>query len=202
MGQPRISKARLMSSTQGDTTTHLNRLSSGDLSRISDLMPVVYDELRRIAAAHLARERADHTLQPTALAHEAYLKLVDLSRAQWNDRAHFLAIAAGAIRRILIDHARLRQAAKRGGGQRMTLGWADAQVSADKDVDLIDLEEALQRLSQRSARQAKVIELRFFAGMEVTETAEVLGISPRTVKEDWRVARAWLARELGRVSET
>jgi RNA polymerase sigma factor (TIGR02999 family) len=190
-----------MSSTNADITTHLNRLSDGDVSSVSALMPQVYDELRRIAAAHLARERANHTLQPTALAHEAYLKLVDQKRARWNDRAHFLAIAAEVIRRILIDHARLRQAAKRGGGQRLTLGWADDQANAHDDVDLIELEDALERLAQRSARQAKVVELRFFAGLEVKETAEVLGVSPRTVKGDWRVARAWLARELGKMTE-
>lgn len=191
-----------MCSTNADITTHLNRVSGGDSSSISNLLPLIYDELRRIAAAHLARERVNHTLQPTALAHEAYLKLVDQSRAQWNDRAHFLAIAAEAIRRILIDHARLRQAAKRGGGQRLTLILADDQASSHHDVDLIELEDALERLGQLSARQAKVVELRFFAGLEVTETAEVLGVSPRTVKGDWRIARAWLARELGRASET
>ncbi len=191
-----------MSSTQADITTHLNRLSSGDASRVAQLMPLVYDELRRIAAAQLARERVNHTLQPTALAHEAYLKLVDQSRAQWTDRAHFLAIAAQMTRRILIDHARVRRAAKRGGGQRMTLSWADAEVSGHGELDLIELEDALQRLAQLSARQAKVVELRFFAGLEVNETAEVLGVSPRTVKGDWRVARAWLARELGTASET
>lgn len=191
-----------MSSTQAEITTHLNRLSRGDSSRVSELMPLVYDELRRIAAAQLAHERADHTLQPTALAHEAYLRLVDQSRTRWNDRAHFLAIAAEVIRRILIDHARLRRAAKRGGGQRLTLGWADAEIRDEADVDLIELEDALQRLAQLSARQAKIVELRFFAGLDVNETAEVLSVSPRTVKGDWRVARAWLARELGKVGET
>lgn len=190
-----------MTSTQAEFTTHLSRLGEGDPSGVSELMPHVYDELRRIAAAHLARERPDHTLQPTALAHEAYLKLVDQSRAQWKDRAHFLAIAAGVIRRILIDHARLRNAAKRSHGKRLTLSWADAEANSHDDVDLIELEEALERLAQRSPRQAKVVELRFFAGLEVKETAEVLGVSPRTVKGDWRVARAWLARELGKTTE-
>lgn len=190
-----------MSSTRADITTQLNRVSDGDSSPISELIPHVYDELRRIAAAHLARERVDHTLQPTALAHEAYLKLVDQTRAQWKDRAHFLAIAAGVIRRILIDHARLHQAAKRSGGQRMTLSWAEAHVSDHDQVDLIELENALEHLAQLSERQARVVELRFFAGLEIKETAEVLGVSAGTVKGDWRVARAWLARQLGKTSE-
>jgi RNA polymerase sigma-70 factor, ECF subfamily len=187
-----------MSHAVAEATDHLTRLSGGDPSAVSDLMPLVYDELRRVAAMHLARERPNHTLQPTALAHEAYLKLVDQTRAQWKDRAHFLAVAAEAIRRILIDHARLHRAAKRGSGDaRLTLSFAADVPEPQTDVDLIALEDALQRLAELSPRQARVVELRFFAGLDVEETAEAIGVSPRTVKGDWRVARAWLQRELG-----
>jgi len=186
-----------MSQSATQANVHLTRLSGGDSSAVSDLMPLVYDELRRIAASHMTRERPNHTLQPTALAHEAYLKLIDQTRAQWKDRAHFLALAAEAIRRILIDHARLHRAAKRGGGgQRLTLNFAGELSEPSTEVDLVELEEALQRLAELNHRQAKVVELRFFAGLSVEETAEALSVSPRTVKGDWRVARAWLQREL------
>lgn len=181
-----------------DAATHLTRLAAGDGDAAAALMPLVYDELRRLAAAHLAHERPDHTLQPTALANEAYLKLVDQTRAQWKDRAHFLAVAAQAIRRILIDHARRHRAAKRDGGKRLTLSFADDLARRPAEIDLLELEDALDRLAALSERQAKVVEFRFFAGLDVEETAEALGVSPRTVKGDWRVARAWLQHELGR----
>lgn len=196
------------SAANPSATAHLTRLSGGDPSAVSDLMPLVYDELRRLAAIHLARERVNHTLQPTALAHEAYLKLIDQTRAQWKDRAHFLAVAAEAIRRILIDHARTHRAAKRGGGgagpaaHRLTLSFASDVPEPTTDVDLLDVEDALRRLAELSPRQAKVVELRFFAGLDVDETAEALAVSPRTVKGDWRVARAWLQRELGKAGES
>jgi RNA polymerase sigma-70 factor, ECF subfamily len=150
-------------------------------SAVSALMPLVHDELRRVAAAYLAQERVNHTLQPTALVHEAYLKLVNQSRVQWKDRAHFLAIAATVIRRILIDHARRRRAGKRGSGQRLTLQF-DADVSTtSQELDLVDLEDTLNRLAQLNERQAKVVELRYFGGLDIDEAAEVLGVSPRTV---------------------
>jgi RNA polymerase sigma factor (TIGR02999 family) len=187
-----------MSQSASEANTHLTRLTSGDRSAVKDLMPLVYEELRRLAASHLAHERSNHTLQPTALAHEAYLKLVDQTRAQWKDRAHFLAVAAEAIRRILIDHARLHRAAKRGSGRKVTLSFASDVPDRGTHVDLVDLEDALGRLAALNERQAKVVELRFFAGLDVQETAEVLNVSPRTVKGDWRFARAWLQRELGR----
>jgi RNA polymerase sigma factor (TIGR02999 family) len=186
-----------MNQSVAEASAHLTRLSGGDPSAVSALMPLVYDELRRLAAIHLARERPDHTLQPTALAHEAYLKLIDQTRAQWKDRAHFLAVAAEAIRRILIDHARLHRAAKRDPRRRIALSFAGDLPEPTTDVDLIELEEALERLASLSGRQAKVVELRFFAGLSVEEAAEALDVSPRTVKGDWRVARAWLQRELG-----
>lgn len=185
-----------MHSAPTDANAHLTRISNGDLSAVSDLMPLVYDELRKVAAAHLAQERVNHTLQPTALVHEAYLKLVNQSRVQWKDRAHFLAIAAMVIRRILIDHARQKQAGKRGSGKRLTLQLtADVSTTSD-ELDLVELEDTLNRLAQLNERQAKVVELRYFGGLDVDETAEVLGVSPRTVKGDWRFARVWLAREL------
>ncbi len=184
-----------------DATLHVTRISAGDESAVSALMPMVYEELRKLAAIHLSRERPDHTLQPTALAHEAYLKLVDQTQAHWKDRAHFLAVAAEAIRRILIDHARGRLASKRGGGgHKLTLSFASDVPEKNTDVDLVELDEALDRLALLNERQAKVVELRFYAGLDVEETAEVLRVSPRTVKGDWRVARAWLQRELGKAT--
>src|SRR5262245_44247468 len=156
-----------MSQPAAETMSHLSRLSAGDSSALAELMPMVYDELRRLAAIHLARERRDHTLQPTALAHEVYLKLVDQSRAQWKDRAHFLAVAAEAIRRILIDHARLHRAAKRGHGRQVTLCLAGDVPDQSTTVDFIELEDALQQLAELSPRQARVVELRYFAGLDV-----------------------------------
>jgi RNA polymerase sigma factor (TIGR02999 family) len=138
-----------------DATAHLTRVSGGDSAAIAELMPLVYDELRQIAAAHLAQEQAGHTLQPTALVHEAYLKLVNQSRAQWKDRAHFLAIASGVIRRILIDHARGRRAQKRGSDKRMTLGSIQDLADPARNVDLLEIGDALDRLAQLDARQAK-----------------------------------------------
>jgi len=197
VGGSAIDRHTPMSHPTLDVTTHLTRLSEGDRAAAGDLMPLVYDELRRIAAAHLSRERTNHTLQPTALANEAYLKLVDQHRAQWKDRAHFLAVAAEAIRRILIDHARTHRAAKRGHGEhRLTLSFASDVPGPTTDVDLLALEDALEKLAQLSPRQAKVVEMRFFAGLDVEQTAEALDVSPRTVKGDWRVARAWLQQEL------
>lgn len=181
------------------TVTHcLDRLGAGDFRAAPDLFPLVYDELRALAGAHFRAERPDHTLQPTALVHEAFLKLVDQTRANWKDRSHFFAVAAEAIRRVLIDHARAKHAAKRHmPGRRLTIDAdLDVAVAADDDVDLVGLDDALCRLARLNARQAKVVELRFFAGLSIEETAEALGVSEGTVKGDWRLARAWLEREL------
>ena len=162
----------------------------------SDLLPQVYDELRALAASRLAREPGGHTLQPTALVHEVYLKLADQSRAQYNDRAHFFAVAAEAIRRILVDHARKKRALKRElPGQRVTVS-ADLDAPAQEEIDVLALDDALGRLATLNARQARVVELRFFAGLEVTEVARLLGVSENTVKGDWRMARAWLQQQL------
>jgi RNA polymerase sigma-70 factor (ECF subfamily) len=176
-------------------TQHLTRLVEGDSSAAAALMPLVYDELRALAASYLRRERPDHTLQPTALVHEAFLKLVDQRRAAWKDRAHFFAVAAQALRRVLIDHARRKMAAKR-VPPAGSMAIEDPGSDAADPLNLLALDEALEQLAQRSARQARVVELRFFGGMSVEEAAEVLGVAAPTVKADWRVARAWLQREL------
>lgn len=161
-------------------------------------MPVVYDELRALAAAYLRRERPDHTLQPTALANEAYLRLIDQRVANWNGRSHFFGIAAQMMRRILVDHARAHSAGKRGGGaDHVPLNEA-AAWTGPQDVDLIALDEALTSLTANDPRKAKVVELRFFGGMSVDETAEVLGIAAVTVMRDWTMAKAFLLREMTR----
>jgi RNA polymerase sigma factor (TIGR02999 family) len=162
---------------------------------VSELLPLVYEELRALAAAYFRREPPDHTLQPTALVHEAYLKLVNQTDAQWKDRAHFFAVAAQAIRRLLIDHSRRRRAAKRQAPNRVTVELA-ADTPYHADIDLLVLDDALKRLAELSERQARVVELRFFGGITVEEVAHVLGVSPNTVKGDWRVARVWLQQVL------
>jgi RNA polymerase sigma factor (TIGR02999 family) len=158
---------------------------------------LVYDELRRLAERILRSERPGHTLQPTALVNEAYLKLVEHSTVEWKDRAHFLGIAARAMRQILVDHARRRSAAKRGGGwQQVTLDDAVA-VGGQAEVELLALDDALEKLAANDQRVARVAELRLFGGLTVKETAHVLEVSPRTVDDDWAVARMWLSREIG-----
>lgn len=161
----------------------------------ADLFPIIYRELRRVAGRYLARERRDHTLQPTALVHEAFLKLVDQRHATWQNRSHFYGIAAQAMRRILVDHARRRRAAKRDGGAAVTLDEF-AAVAPERSLDLIALDDALVKLAGIEGRYARVVELRFFGGLEIEQVAEALGISPATVKRDWTFAKAFLQREL------
>ena len=183
-----------------DVTQLLLAWRDGDEGALARLMPVVYDELRRLAASYMRRERPDHTLQATALLNEAYLRLIDQTRVAWQGRAHFFGIAARMMRRILMDHARQHRAVKRGSGGRK-LPLEDAlEEPVRQDVDLIALDEALTRLEELDPRQGRVVELRFFAGLEVNEVAEVLAISPATVKRDWAVARAWLHREISQPS--
>ena len=176
----------------------------GDASALDRLTPLLYDELRRLAHSYMRRERAGHTLQTTALVHEAYLRLVDVKNVTWQDRAHFLAIAARVIRRILVDAGRIRASLKRGGPlARVNHATAidfDQFPGADSNraAELCALDDALNTLLQMDARRAQVIELRFFGGLSVEETAEVLKVSPQTVMRDWKIARAWLARELRR----
>jgi RNA polymerase sigma factor (TIGR02999 family) len=164
-------------------------------------MPLVYDELRRLADHYLRQERPDHTLQPTALVHEAYLRLVDQSRVEWQNRAHFLGVAAQLMRRILVDHARRHHALKRGGfRQKLSLDEA-VDYSQTPDVDLVALDDALNALEQFDERQSRIVELRFFGGLTIEETAEALSVSPATVKVDWNMAKAWLRQEISRGDE-
>ncbi len=168
----------------------------GDKAALDQLLPIVYDELRRQAARYLRRERVGHTLQTTALIHEAYLRLVDQRNVQWQNRAQFFGIAAQLMRRILVDHARTKKRAKRGGSDiRVSLADAEGSVKA-QELDVVALSEALDRLEQIDEQQSKIVELRFFSGLTVEETASVLDISPATVKRDWSMAKAWLHREI------
>jgi RNA polymerase sigma factor (TIGR02999 family) len=160
-------------------------------------LPVVYAELRRQASGYLRRERAGHTLQTTALIHETYLKLIDQRAVNWQNRAHFYGIAAQAMRRILVDYARGRHREKRGGiVENLPLDAATLVSSGEKSIDLIALDEALKRLAEFDERQAQIVELRYFSGLTIEETAEILHLSPATVKSDWNVAKAWLRREI------
>jgi RNA polymerase sigma factor (TIGR02999 family) len=180
-----------------DVTQLLVAWSGGDRAAIGPLMSAVYAELKRLARGQLARERG-HTLQPTALVHEAYMKLVDQRAVDWQNRAHFFAIAAQLMRRIVLKRARRRRAAKRGGGI-VDLHLQDASlVSTERDLDLIAMDEALTRLTAMDPRQGQVVELRFFGGLSVDETAAVLGVSAGTVKREWRSAKAWLHKEVTR----
>jgi len=178
--------------------THLlKEWSNGDQRALEKLTPLVYDELRQQAARYLRKERPGHSLQATALINEAFLRLINVKDMQWQNRAHFFAIAANLMRRILVDHARRRDAEKRGGLQvRLTLDEGLA-VAKEPDVDLLAIDKALDRLAAIDPQQARVVELRFFSGLSVEETAAALGVSPKTVKRDWSVARAWLRREIG-----
>jgi len=182
-----------------DVTQLLLAWSGGDRVAGDELLSAVYAELHRQAARAMRRESSDHTLQATALVHEAYLRLVDQRRVEWRNRAQFYGVAAQVMRRILVDHARGRDAEKRGGGvSAVSLGDADAiaEQSSSEAVDVLALHDALERLAALDPDQAKVVELRYFGGLSIEETAETLGISPATVKREWSVARAWLKREL------
>ncbi len=175
-----------------DITQLLHAWRAGDGSALERLTPLVYDDLRRIARRSMAGERAGATLQPTALVHEAWLRLARHERIAWQDRAHFLAVGALTIRRLLVEQARRRKAQKRGGGAVTVTLSAAAGQAAGPQVDLIALDQALDRLAELSPRQARVVELRYFGGLTVEETARVLAVSPATVKVDWQMARAWL----------
>jgi RNA polymerase sigma factor (TIGR02999 family) len=170
--------------------------NGGDDAALEALLPLVEAELRRLARAYMARERRDHTLQTTALVNEAYLRLVDAQRVPWKDRTHFLGIAARLMRRVLVDHARTRAVQKRGGAGRRVPLDEDIRLSPSPDVSLLQLDGALDALAAVDERKARVIEMRFFGGMTVEETAEALHVSVDTVKRDWRLAKLWLIREL------
>jgi RNA polymerase sigma factor (TIGR02999 family) len=180
-------------------TRLLQDWSGGDRGAAERLMPLVYDELRHLARSYLRRERSDHTLQPTALVNEAYLKLIDQTRVSWQNRSHFFGIAAQVMRRVLLDHARSHASAKRGGGGHNKLSLDDAKVPAvERAAELLALDEALQRLAEVFPRKGRVVELRFFGGLSTAEAAEVLGVSEKTVMREWESAKLWLYRELDR----
>jgi RNA polymerase sigma factor (TIGR02999 family) len=179
-----------------DVTQILQDWSAGDSGALEKLMPLVYEELRRLARSYLARERPDHTLQATALVHEVYLRLADQTRLTWKDRAHFYGIAARMMRRILVDHARLHNAAKRGGlQQKLTLEEA-RDLPAEGDVDLVELDGALETFAKDYPRKSEVVELKFFGGLDAREISEVLSVSEKTVLRDWNFAKLWLCRAL------
>ena len=183
-----------------DVTLLLKQLSAGDHDAVDQLVPVLYNELRRLAAYYLRQERSTHTLQATALVHEAYLRLVDQRAVEWKNRSHFFGVAAQVMRRILLDYARSHQAVKR-GGPSPKISLDDAMVyGEDQTGQLVALDELLTRLSSMDPQQGRIVELRFFGGMSVEETAELLAISPRTVKRDWAMAKSWLSRELRKAS--
>ncbi len=180
-----------------EITEMLHDWSDGKQEALDELLPYVYNELRRQASRYLRRERIGHTLQTTALIHEAYLKLIDQRTVNWQNRAHFFGIAAQAMRRILVDYAKARHREKRGGaGENLPLEEVALMMSGEKGVDLVALDEALSRLAEFDERQARIVELRYFSGLSIEETAEVLHISPATVKSDWNVAKAWLRHEI------
>src|SRR5450759_701956 len=181
-----------------DVTVLLRAWSAGDPRALDQLAPILHAELKRIAQRCMVRERKEHTLQPTALVNEAFLRLVDGHGIQWQDRAHFFALSAQMMRRVLVNYALARGAGKRGGAaQRVSLDDAMV-VSPERDSQLVELDEALQALARFDARKAQVVELRFFAGLSVEETAFVLKVSPQTVLRDWNLSKTWLSREMGR----
>jgi len=180
-----------------EVTVLLNQMSAGSDTAPEALLPLVYDDLRRLAHAYFTKENPDHTLQATALVHEAYIRLVNWENVSWQNRAHFFAVAAEVMRRILIDHARKRNAQKRSGGQRIVLDDA-VSLPDKKDFDILKLEEALSSLEKVDPRQAKIVELRFFGGLSIEETSFVLNISETTVRREWTFAKAWFQREMTR----
>jgi len=179
-------------------TRFLLEMEKGDPAAAERLLPLVYEEIRRLAGRFMRRERGDHTLQPTALVHEAYLKLVDQDRVAWRNRAHFVGVAAQAMRRVLVDHARRRGREKRGGDRRRIPLEGIADLSPEAAGALEEVDAALERLARLDPRQARIVELRFFGGLDVQEIADALEVSKRTVEADWTMARAWLSRELER----
>lgn len=200
--QARVGATHLQGNSSTKVTQLLGRWRSGDREALDALIPLVYTELRRIAQHYLRNERPGHTLQSTALVHEAYVRMIRQDLPEWQNRAHFFAVAAQIMRQILVDHARAYRADKRGGGVcRLTLDEAlhDPQPL---DVDVVALDDALKTLSEMDPQQGKVVELKFFGGLSIEDTAEVLGISSSTVKRDWVTARAWLYRELDRTAAT
>lgn len=194
--------SNLQRGNSNQVTELLVRWRGGDKAALDDLLPLVYSELRRIARHYLNQERSDHTLQSTALVHEAYVRLAKQQLPEWQNRAHFFAVAAQLMRQILVDHARGHRASKRGGdAYKIALNEAEERAQP-VDVDIVALDDALKTLADLDVQQSRVVELKFFGGLSIEETAEVLGISASTVKRDWITARAWLHRELERGATT
>lgn len=187
---------RNVSNEKQEISVILKDWSGGNRASADVLLALVYDELRKIASQYLRKERSGHTLQPTALVHEAYIKLIDISDINWQDRAHFFAVSANVMRHILVDHARAKLSEKRGGSaQRIELDDA-ISFSGKPDVDVLAVDEALKKLAEFDPQQSRIVELRFFGGLTIEETAHVVGISPATVKREWAMAKAWLHRSL------
>lgn len=181
-----------------DVTHLLTELSSGNRSAMDMLLPIIYDELRALAARYLRRERPGHTLQPTALINEAYLRLVDQTRVNWQNRAHFLGVAAQIMRRILIDHARAQNAEKRGHEFQKVPLDEEVDRAVERGAELIALDDALNELARFDEQKSRIVELRYFGGLTIEETAEVLGVTPITIKRHWRITKAWLYGRLNR----
>jgi RNA polymerase sigma factor (TIGR02999 family) len=186
--------------TGPNVTVLLRAWSAGDPAALDQLAPILHGELKRFARRYMSRERQGHTLQPTALVNEAYLRLVDVHGVQWQDRAHFFALAAQMMRRILVNYALARSAGKRGGAARQVSLDEAMIVCAERDSDLVELDAALQSLAKLDPRKAQIVELRFFGGLSVEETAAVLKVSTQTVLRDWKLSKSWLAREMRRAS--
>lgn len=182
--------------SQSEATILLKAISAGDRTGVNRLMELVYGHLRQIARRYMSRERAAHTLDPTALVNEAFLKMVGQDRVNWQNRSHFLAVSSQAMRRILVDHARLRNREKRGGGRPLISLDDSLTLTPGQDADVLAVDEALEKLSELDGTQAKIVEMRFFGGMSVEEVAEALGLSKRSVERQWTRTRAWLRREL------
>jgi RNA polymerase sigma factor (TIGR02999 family) len=187
-----------MSASQNQATLLLGRLNSGDQEAARELLPLLYDELRALAARQFRGQPANHTLQPTVLVHEAFLRLVGRPEKDWNDRKHFFAVAATAMRQILVNHARAKKADKRGGGERPVLVNDEIVGRSGQDLDVLDLNDAMEKLAVIDPRKHRVVELRFFAGLTVPEVAEVLELSVTSVESEWRAAKAWLSVELSK----
>ena len=184
-------------SDSSDVTILLDRINEGDGKAPEQLLPLVYGELRKLAQSYLQNERRDHTLQATALVHEAYIRLVDWEKVSWQNRAHFFSVAANVMRKILVDHAREKKAQKRDFGQKLALEEVSGfQTQKPREIDLIALDDALEKLSKFDQTQSKIVELRFFGGLTIEETAHALKISPATVKREWAIAKTWLFREI------
>jgi RNA polymerase sigma factor (TIGR02999 family) len=191
-----------MSTNSSEISLLLDQYRAGQTEALGKLMELVYDDLRRLAAWQLQTERFDHSLQPTALVHEAYLKLAGQNQVEWQNKAHFFALAAQVMRHILVDHARTKQRDKRGGGQASVALDEALKLSHPSEPNLVELDEALNTLAGQDARKGRIVELRYFGGLSIEETADVLGISPTTVRREWTLAKAWLRRELGKDAGT